>query len=193
MLKEEKILREFINLILEEADEAETTQQNEDITFRDLRGFFANTGKTKKEAAKKLAKFGLKFAVSVFKGGALGTLVDALPGNIDGMAAEAAQNAVEDIMDKAGASNIGPLKALAKFYGINEKPGTKYLSLPNEVSNLVDDDVEAEFIEYFLELIKDKAQYPDDKIVSKNFAESEFKKYTESVHKKTTGASVNKS
>ena len=192
MLKEEKLLREFISIIIEE-DESSSgdTTQSEKITFRDLRGFFANTQKNKK--AKKFVKFGLKFAKSVLKGGALGSLVNALPVDLEGMAEEAAMNALEEIMQKAGASEKGPLKALAKFYGINDKPGAKYVSLPNEVSNLVADDVEKKFVEYFKEIIFDASAYPDNEVVPENFAEIEFEKYTKEVDKKTKGASASKS
>jgi hypothetical protein len=148
----------------------------------------------KNKKSKKFIKFGLKFAKSVFKGGALGSLVNALPVDLEGMAEEAAMNALEEIMQKAGASEKGPLKALAKFYGINDKPGAKYVSLPNEVSNLVDDGVEEKFVKYLLEeIIFDDSLYPDKKIVPENFAEIEFEKYTKEVDENTKGASASKS
>jgi hypothetical protein len=50
MLDQEKLLREFISIILEKDDvsSGDTSQQNDDITFKDLRGFFANTQKKQK-------------------------------------------------------------------------------------------------------------------------------------------------
>ena len=66
------------------------------------------------------------------------------------------------------------------MYGINKEKGLKFLEVPENVSLLIDDKIENDFIKHLYAIILKK---PKDEIIEEDFVLSELKKYT----KKITG------
>jgi hypothetical protein len=62
------------------------------------------------------------------------------------------------------------------MFGINDSQGLKHLMLPNEVSILVDDEIEMKFVTEHLE--KAILEMPDDEVIDPEFVHDLFNKYT---------------
>ena len=84
--------------------------------------------------------------------------------------------------------DLTPARMLGKFYGVNEKPGLKGLAIPDEVSNVIDDDFEGEFIVHLIDLIE---KLPNKKLyVTSDWVLSELLQFTNS-RPETRGAFEN--
>ena len=82
-------------------------------------------------------------------------------------------------------SAASPEKFLAKIYGINDNPGLAKIEVPNEISELIDDKVEASFM---ISLYKTIAEEAPNKVIPNDYVLDELKKYTSQEHNKTKGA-----
>lgn len=146
-------LKRYIREILLESQE---NNPDSNVTFGDLKSFLGIT-KNKKRGVKFL-----KFIAKTASGGAI-DMVDM----VDGFT----ESAVGEIIGKFKT----PEKILAKLYGVNNNEKIKNMSLPKEVSLLIDDKIEEKFIHHLLKKIKNEN---DDKEIPDDFVQEEFEKYT---------------
>jgi hypothetical protein len=109
----------------------------------------------------------LKFAAKVATGGTIGALGDAISLN----------NITEETLTALLEKYKTPQKIMAKLYGINDSDKVKGMSLPREISLLIDDSVEEKFISYLIDQIKSKQ---DEEVIPENYVQDEFENYTRS-------------
>lgn len=179
-------LKTYIRLVLEE-DES-NTQKSKDVTFGDLKKLL------RMMKTEKITKSGLKAIAGMTGKDAVLTALDALDTFSNTKAKEklkkVAGPVIKNFKDRfklGGDKN--PEKVLAKMWGLNDLEGAKNLSIPNELSNLVDDKIEGEFIIHLLDLIENES---DDKVLQQGWVLSKFKEFTKS-NDKTSGAFADKS
>ena len=158
-----KLLKNYIRLILEAQELGEASK----ATFGDLKSFLGLT-KNKKRGVKFL-----KFIAKTASGGTI-DMLDV----IDGFT----ESAVGEIINNLKT----PEKILAKLYGVNDNEKVKNMSLPKEVSLLIDDKIEEKFIHHLVEKIKEEN---DEKEIPEGYVQKEFEKYT----KQTLGSFAKKS
>ena len=158
-----KLLKSYIRLILEDQELGESNK----TTFGDLKSFLGLT-KNKKRGVKFL-----KFIAKTATGGTIDIL-----DMIDGFT----ESAVGEIINNLKT----PEKILAKLYGVNDNEKVKNMSLPEEVSLLIDDKIEEKFIHHLIEKIKEES---DEKEIPEGYVQKEFEKYT----KQTLGSFASKS
>lgn len=148
-----KILKEYITEILLESEE---DTRSDSVTFGDLKSFLGMT-KNKKRGVKFL-----KFIAKTASGGTIDML-----NMVDGFT----ESAVGEIINNFKT----PEKILAKIYGVNNNEKIKRMSLPKEVSLLIDDKIEEKFIHHLLKKIKNES---DEKEIPENYVQEEFENYT---------------
>lgn len=155
------LLEKYIRLILENEEDADIEYLEIKPTFGDMKSFLG-IQKNKKRGLKFL-----KFAAKVATGGTIGALGDAISLN----------NLTEETITALLEKYKTPQKLMAKLYGINDSAKVKGMSLPKEISLLIDDNVEEKFISYLIDQIKSKQ---DEEVIPENFVQDEFEKYTSS-------------
>ena len=181
-----KHLKTYIRLVLEENDS--NTQKSKDITFGDLKKLL------RMMKTEKITKSGLKAIAGITGKDAALTALD----TIDAISNIGAKKKLEKVAGpliksfkdrfKLGGDKR-PEKILAKMWGINDLEGVKNLSIPDELSNLIDDEVEGEFVIHLLDLIENES---DDKILQQGWVLNKFKEFTKS-NDKTFGSFADKS
>lgn len=184
-----KNLKTYIKLILKEEDEmSKEPAGNKEITFGDLKKLL------RMMQTEKITKSGLKAIAGLTgKDTALAAL-DALDMISKTGAKEKVKKVAGPIIKKFKSkfslgADKSPEKVLAKLWGLNDLEGARNLSIPNELSNLIDDNVEAEFIVHLLSLIENE---DDNKVLEKGWVVNNFKEFTKS-NEKTSGAFASKS
>ena len=180
------------NYIRESLILSENTIEPGEPTFGDVKGLLGLVNK--KNRTKKWLGIGLKVAASFAKAKIeLGNeVVKALKGK-DVLNPNMVEDAIglinSTLSDKLGAkvdlNSMSPEKLLARMYGINDEPGLKKLEVPDEVSELIDDDVETEFIPWMYEKVKEE---DDSKIIPDTWVVEKLKEYTKNINTKTKGA-----
>ena len=186
------LIEEYIRLILEEEDQEEYVEIEDNekkYTYKELYDFlrFVNSGKNAKKA--------INFVASATAGAALEGIVDLskyASGNITKALAsiteESASNILDSFLRKLDLPKGNPLKALARFYGVNDEVGLKGIAIPNNVSNLIDDKVEEAFIKSLLKELKVKAEQSPNETVDSEFVMNKLKAYTKDDNEKTRGS-----
>ena len=175
------ILREYIMLSLSESKDIEPKNN---YTYEDLLGLF------KYLKGKRTAKNLLGFTVKVLGGsvveGLLGKVAEEagkqLKDIIDTeIAAEAIENKLFNFLGKKlnlSSKDFTPERLLGKFYGVNEKPGLKGLAIPDNVSKVLDDNLEAKFVTHLIDVIE---SLPNKKLyVTSNWVLSELLEFVDS-------------
>lgn len=157
-MNENILLERYIRLILENEEDPSIEYAEIKPTFGDMKSFLG----IKKN--KKRALTFLKFCAKVATGGTIGALGDAI--NINNLAEET----ITELLN----TYKTPKKIMAKLYGINDSAKVKGMSLPKEISLLIDDKVEEEFISYLIGEIKNN---PDEEVIPENFVQNKFEEY----------------
>jgi hypothetical protein len=157
-MNENILLEKYIRLILENEEDS-SIEHADKPTFGDMKSFLG-IQKNKKRGLKFL-----KFAAKVATGGAIGALGDAISLN------NITEETISALLDKYKT----PQKIMAKLYGINDSSKVKGMSLPSEISLLIDDKIEEKFISHLIDEIKSKQ---DNENIPENFVQDEFEKYT---------------
>lgn len=171
------ILKEYIKeIILEETEYVEIESPEKKYTYKELYDFlrFVKHGKNAKKAV------GFVAAVS---GGAL---LDSAA-SLSSIAEETASKLLDNFLTKYDLPRGNPMKALAKFYGVNDEKGLAGISIPNNISNLIDDKVESAFIANLLKELKIKSEQSPNETVDKSFVMEKLKEFTKT-YSKTQGA-----
>lgn len=185
------ILKEYIKeIILEETEYVEIESPEKKYTYKELYDFlrFVKHGKN--------AKKGLGFVASVVGGAALEATISAVQSggaavasafNLSDITEEVASKTLDAFLAKYNLPKGQPLKVLAKFYGINDVKGLEGIAIPNNVSNLIDDKIEAAFIKDVLAGdLKTKAKQSPNEFVDKNWVIDKLKEFTKT-YSKTQG------
>ena len=176
------LIEEYIRLILEEEEQSQTmpeitVAENPSYTYKELFDFlkFVKKGNNAKKA--------LRFIGSVTGSSQIEDML-----NMSGLTEEAASKVIERFCSKLNIPRGNPLRALAKFYGVNDLEGLKGIAIPNNVSNLIDDQVEEDFINDLLKDLKIKAGQSPNETVDNEFVMLRLKAYTQNDNEKTKGS-----
>lgn len=175
------ILKEYIKeILLEEAEYVEIETPEKKYTYKELYDFlrFVKHGKNAKRA--------LGFVTAVSGGAALEQGLGAAINNLSSVAEETASKILDNFLTKYDLPRGNPMKALAKFYGVNDAKGLAGISIPNNVSNLIDDKVESAFIASLLKELKIKSEQSPNETVDKAFVMEKLKDFTRT-YSKTQG------
>lgn len=171
------ILKDYIKeIILEETEYVEQENSEKKYTYKELYDFlrFVKHGKNAKSA--------VGFVAAVSGGALLDTAA-----NLSSIAEETASKLLDKFLTKYDLPRGNPMKALAKFYGVNDAKGLAGISIPNNISNLIDDKVEAAFIASLLKDLKTKSEQSPNETVDKSFVMEKLKEFTTN-YSKTQGA-----
>ena len=177
-----KLLKEYIKLLVEEKEEEYVEVSNvntKEFTYKELYDFLKFL--SGKRTAKNIIGFGAKIIG--------GSAIEGILGNIAKEAGEKISSIIDNevtaetlettLFKKLGLpKNISPTKALAKFYGVNDEEGLKGIAIPNNVSNLIDDNVEAVFIKNLAKELEVKAKSNPDEVVNSDFVMEKLKEFT---------------
>jgi len=172
----ESILKSYIKSYL--ITEGDDTNSYVDISsqgysYKELYDFlrYIDSGRNIKGA--------LKFATSVLGATGVESVLDLGSGAFSKISEEAAGEAMSKFLSYLKIPNVkSPIKALAKFYGVNDLQGLKGIAIPNNISNLIDNKVEALFIKHLLRLLEIKAKKSPDAIVDSDFMLRNLKDFT---------------
>ena len=178
-------LKTYIRLVLEEKED--NSQIDKDVTFGDLKKLL------KMMQTEKVTMSGLKALAGLTGKDALLTVIDTFDTFNRTKSKEKLKKAAGPIIKKFKdkfqiGTNKSPEKVLAKMWGINDLEGARNLSIPNELSNLIDDKIEGKFIIHLLDLIEDEN---DDKLLEQGWVLNKFKEFTKS-NDKTSGTFATK-
>jgi hypothetical protein len=185
------LIEEYVRLILEEEQESQEEEQESQeeeqevennekkYTFKELYDFlrFVKHGKNAKKA--------LGFVTAVSGGAVLDSA-----GNLSSIAEETASKLLDNFLIKYDLPRGNPIKVLAKFYGVNDAKGLSGISIPNNISNLIDDKVESAFITSLVKDLKIKSKQNPDETVDETFVLEKLKEFTSSTYEKTSGSYV---
>jgi len=183
------ILKEYIRLAITESKDLEPEER---YTYEDLLGLF------KYLRGKRRAKFLINFSIKVLGGSVIEDILGKAAGELGIKAGKLTGAKLASVLDSEITSeliekklfgflkdklnisgkDLTPARILGKFYGVNEKPGLKGLSIPDVVSNLIDDDFEGEFIVHLIDLIE---KLPNKKLyVTSNWVLSQLLEFANS-------------
>lgn len=175
------LIEEYVRLILEEEQSQNTPEitvaENPSYTYKELFDFFRFIKKGNN------AKKALRFVGSVTGSSQIEDML-----NMSGLTEEAASKVIETFCRKLNIPRGNPLRALAKFYGVNDLEGLKGIAIPSNVSNLIDDQVEEDFINDLLKDLKVKADQSPSETVDSEFVMNKLKAYTKDDNEKTRGS-----
>lgn len=200
-------LKKYIKLLIEEQNlekEKSTLKNNNtedkvdlgketEFTYEELYNFFNYL------SGKKTAKNLIGFSAKVLGGSA----IEGILGKIASETGETIKKIIDNevasetletyIFNKLGLpKSITPTKLIEKFYGINDAKGLKGISIPDSVSNLIDDKIENEFIrKYALQWLKSEFESNPNKKVKSKEVLNQLNNYIEKYNKKTKGTSLN--
>ena len=185
------ILKEYIEIVIKEETEI-IPEDSKSITVKDAKNLLEFLSIPEKDLDEKLSdksylkKIGLGAIKVIVSGLGVGIAIESAIEIADIVKdTEKFKSGIKKFKSKFGLkSKDTSLKTLANIYGVNEKPSLDSLSLPDEVSELVDDKIEASFLKWFIEKINSMS---DDEEI--NFLE-EFQEYTRSINKETKGYSI---
>ena len=157
-----------------------------DIVFGDLKAYIRILKGTYK--AKDIARFASASALGAALGPVAGLAsflgFEPLAGIIQNYTQEQIENSkyfkkikssIEEWRSKKD-EKLNTTSALFKLFGINDNKGLQHLMLPDEVSILVDDEIEKKFVTEYLE--KAILEMPDDEVIDPEFVHDLFNKYT---------------
>jgi len=190
----EDYIKEFVSFLNEDSEQEEYSlsdpgeySDSDRPTFGDIKAF-VNVAKITNGKTMKLA---ISFASHFAGAQVIGSALDAVNISHDKITDDTV-DAVAGALEKVFGfkmTSFSPTKILAKMYGINDKKGFELIQIPSEVSNLIDDKIEANFISHLYKVILKKdnnEEIPDD------FVLNTLKVFTKE-NKKTKGHFVSKS
>lgn len=187
-----KLLKEYISLLVEKEEKEEyaevSSTNTKEFTYKELYDFLKFL--SGKRTARNLIGFGAKIMG--------GSVIEGILGNIAKEVGEKISSIIDNeitaetlettLFKKLGLpKDISPAKAIAKFYGVNDKEGLKGIAVPNNVSNLIDDNVEAAFIKNLIKELEVKAKSNPEEKVNSDFVMEKLKEFTLN-YNKTKGA-----
>tara|TARA_B100000035_G_scaffold195872_1_gene167305 strand:- start:423 stop:1013 length:591 start_codon:yes stop_codon:yes gene_type:complete len=189
----EDYIKEFVSFLNEDSEQEEYSlsdpgeySDNDRPTFGDIKAF-VNIAKITNGKA---MKFAISFASHFAGAQAIGSALDAANISHDKISDDTV-DAVAGALEKVFGfklTSFSPTKILAKMYGVNDKKGFELIQIPSEVSNLIDDKIETNFISHlYKEILKkdNNEEIPDD------FVLNTLKEFTKK-NKKTKGHFVSK-
>ena len=189
----EDYIKEFVSFLNEDSEQEEYSlsdpgeySDSDRPTFGDIKAFVNVAKITNSKAMKAAISFASHFAGAQAIGSALDA-VNISHEKITDDVVDAAAGALEKVFGFK-LTSFSPTKILAKMYGVNEKKGFELIQVPPEISNLIDDKIEEDFISHlYKEILKkdNNEEIPDDfvLITLKNFTNN---------NKKTKGHFVSK-
>ena len=180
---EKNLLKKYIleNLILIENNEV--SQEENAPTFGELIAVLDSIEKSK------IAENRLKHVISFFGKVTTGYVAELF--NAGEFIEAGIEKSFEYFKNKAGIDiehfikKYNAFSALKRFYGINDNKGLDFLEIPDNLSHLVEDEIEEKFLFYLLEEIKNKN--PSD-IITKEWVLKTFRNYTKNENEKTKNA-----
>jgi hypothetical protein len=180
------LLKEYVKdyLITENNGLGYVQIPNKGYTYKELYDFlsFVKDGRKIKGA--------LKFATSVLGSAGVESVLNLSTDALSKLSEESAGEAMSKFFKYLKIPDTKkPLKVLAKFYGVNDLNGLKGISIPNNVSNLIDDKIEELFIKHLVKLLEIKSKKSPDEKVDNDFVMSQLKDFT-SNHSTTSGAYI---
>lgn len=175
----EKYIREKIYLVKEETERS----QEGSYSYKELYDFFSyiKSGKNAKKA--------LRFCVSILGSSAAENVLELGSNALAKVGEETAGEAISSFLKYLKIPDVkSPIKILAKFYGVNDEKGLKGIAIPDNVSNLIDDKVEEEFISNLLKDLAEKVKSNPNEKVSNTFVLEKLEEFTDIKYSKTKGS-----
>ena len=177
------LLKKYILETLTLIETSEDVQEVNAPTFGELIAVLDSIEKNK------VAENRLKHVISFFGKVATGSVSDLF--NAGEFIEAGVEKAFDYFKDRAGIDiqsfikKYNAFSALKRFYGINDNKGLDFLEIPDNLSNLVEDEIEEKFLFYLLKEIKNKN--PSD-IITKEWVLKTFRNYTKNENEKTKNA-----
>lgn len=177
------LLKNFISeavLMLENEEKIET---NDGPSFGELKSVLDSLKKNK------VTENRIKHVISFFAKVTTGSVADLF--NSGEFVEAGLEKALEIFKKKSGIDinrfikKYNPFEALKRFYGINDNKGLEFMEIPDNLSNLVEDEIEDQFL-YFL--IDEIAKQNDKDIITREWVLKTFRQYTKNYNEKTKNA-----
>lgn len=174
----ESYIKNYIILEAEERDDQESSSgsDSEPPTFGHLQAILGKVRKHKSASNK------ISFLGSAIKRLTIGSALES----------ELAEVASDEVLKKLKDKGFDlqkymskPGELLLKLYGLNDEEGLKKLELPDNVSNLVDDKIEKDFVNWLLGEINNENE---NSVIEDNWVLKKFREYTLKVNPKTQRA-----